>query len=116
MSESPRPAVERVHPPDVLWKYLVNPLMRTLLRAPTHRLVDRHLLLRYHGRRSGQPYTVPVGYHWIDGRPCVLSNAGWRVNFRGGHPVAARFRGAAYTPAAPPSRRTRTRWPTCTST
>jgi hypothetical protein len=83
-----------MQPPDVLWKYVVNPVMRTLLRAPTHRLVDEHLmLLAYQGRKSGKRYVVPVGYHWIDGRMSVLTNAGWRVNFRGGHPVVVRFKG-----------------------
>lgn len=93
-TEAPRPAVERMHPPEVLWKWVVNPLMRTILRAPTHRLVDAHLmLLAYDGRRTGTRYQVPVGYHHVDGQPCVLTNSGWRVNFRGGHPVAVRLRG-----------------------
>lgn len=93
-STTNRPAVERMHPPDVLWKYVVNPVMRTLLRSPASEVVDKHLaLLHYQGRRSGEPYAVPVGYHDIAGRPTVLTNSGWRVNFRGGHPFRATLAG-----------------------
>lgn len=94
MSHQVRPAVERMHPPQALWDHLVNPVMRTILRTPAHRLVDTHLmLLDVRGRRTGTRYLVPVGYHWIDGRLCVLTNAGWRANFRGGHPVRVSLRG-----------------------
>jgi len=87
-----------MHPPDVLWKYVVNPLMRRLLKAPTHALVDDQLvLLGYRGRKSGMHYELPVGYHWIDGIPKVLTNSGWRVNFRGGHPVRVWFKGDWYS-------------------
>lgn len=89
-----KPAVERMQPPDVLWKYVVNPVMRRLLKARTHTLVDDQLaLLAYRGRKSGKDYEVPIGYHWIDGRPKVLTNSRWRANFRGGHPLRVRFRG-----------------------
>ena len=90
------PAVERQHPPDALMR-VVNPIMRTVLRLPTHRLVDGHLLLlTFTGRRSGRTYQLPVGYHWIDGRLCLLTNSGWRVNFRGGRPVVVRHRGEVH--------------------
>ncbi len=88
MNDTARPAVERMHPPDVLWKYLVNPIMRAVLRSPAHRLVDGHLLLlEFNGRRTGTGYAIPVGHRHIDGRMTVLTNAGWRVNFRDGHPL-----------------------------
>lgn len=94
MTETTRPAVERMQPPDVLWKYVVNPVMRALLRSPAHGLVDGQLmLLEYDGRRSATHYAIPVGYRDIDGRVTVLTNAGWRANFRGGHPLTVRLRG-----------------------
>ncbi len=94
MSPQDGPAVERMHPPQALWDRVVNPVMRTILRTPAHRLVDRHLaLLDVRGRRTGTRYLIPVGYRWIDGRLCVLTNAAWRANFRGGHPVRVRLRG-----------------------
>ncbi|MBY5161002.1 hypothetical protein [Salsipaludibacter albus] len=93
-NDTTRPAVERVRPPKALWDHVVNPLVRTLLRTPAHRLVDdAMLLLCFRGRRTGTPYTIPVGHHDLAGHPAVLTNSGWRVNFRGGHPMAVRWRG-----------------------
>ena len=93
---STSPAVERQHPPGALMR-VANPIMRAVLRLPTHRLVDAHLLLlTFTGRRSGRTYRLPVGYHWVDGRLCVLTNSGWRVNFRGGRPVVVRHRGEVH--------------------
>ncbi len=92
--DSTRPAVERLHPPQWLWDHAVNPVMRALLRSRFSGVVDTRLgLLRFQGRRSGHDYEVPVGIHRIDGRPHVLTNSGWRVNFRGGRPVRVRFEG-----------------------
>ncbi len=89
-----RPAVERLHPPQWLWDHVVNPAMRALLRSRFSRMVDTRLgLLGFQGRRSGDDYEVPVGIHRIDGRLRVLTNSGWRVNFRGGRPVRVRFEG-----------------------
>lgn len=94
MTDTARPAVERMHPPEVLWKHLVNPVMRAVLHSPAHRLVDRHLLLlEFHGRRTGTHYAIPVGHRHIDGRMTVLTNAGWRVNFRGSHSLTVRLGG-----------------------
>ena len=42
---------------------VVNPVVRTVLRSPLHRLLGRHLLLlSYTGRRSGRSYVLPVMY------------------------------------------------------
>lgn len=93
MSDDTRPAVERMKPPEGLWKFVVNPIMRGVLRSPLHGLVDdRLMLLTYRGRRTGETYHVPVGRREVDGQMTVLTNAGWRVNFRGGHPLTARVR------------------------
>lgn len=89
----PTPAVERVHPPDAVIRR-VNPVARWLLRSRFHGPVSKQLLvLRYRGRRSGRTYELPVGYHDIDGDCCLLTNSGWRVNFRGGAPVELVLRG-----------------------
>lgn len=92
MANTPH-AVERVHPPDVLWKYVVNPVMRRILASGGGRIGNRLMLLHYRGRRSGSRYDVPVGYRDIDGRMAVLTNAGWRVNFRGGHDCELTLKG-----------------------
>jgi hypothetical protein len=76
-----KPAVERVHPPDALFR-LLNRVMRPLI-ARGH-FQDQLLLLHYVGRRSGRRFDVPAGYHMIDGVPSVLTSSGWRHNFAGG--------------------------------
>ena len=79
-----RPAVERVTPPLLLVR-LANPVMRRLLASPLHALASRQLLLlHFTGRRTGRRYTVPVGHHHLDGVLSLLTNSGWRHNFRGG--------------------------------
>lgn len=86
-------AVERVHPPDAVVR-VVNPLLRRLLASRFHSPVSRSLLLlHYRGRRTGRTYTVPVGYHWIDGQLSVLTNSGWRHNFAGGRDIEVTYRG-----------------------
>lgn len=88
-----RPAVERVHPPDALMK-AVNPVMRRVLTSRFgRRMGDMLLLLRYTGRTSGRRYEIPVGYHAVDGRLTLLTNSGWRVNFRGGRDAEVFVRG-----------------------
>lgn len=88
-----RPAVERVTPPLALMK-LANPVMRRLLHSPLHALASSQLLLlHFTGRRTGRRYTVPVGYHDLDGVLSVLTNSGWRMNFRGGADIDVTLRG-----------------------
>jgi hypothetical protein len=89
----PEHAVERVHPPGWLMK-LINPVTRRLLKSPLHSRVDGALLLlHYRGRRTGRRYTVPVGYHWINGHLSLLTNSGWRHNFEGGRNLEVTYRG-----------------------
>ena len=90
-----RPAVERMQPPQALWDHVVNPAMRALLRSRFSGLVDSRLaLMQFRGRRSGRDYEVPVGVHRVDVGLHVLTNSGWRVNFRDGHPLRLRFEGS----------------------
>ena len=43
-----------------------NPLVGWLIRSPLHWLASRRLaLIIYTGRRSGRPYTIPVGYEMV---------------------------------------------------
>jgi hypothetical protein len=88
--ERSRPAVERRHPPDALFR-LINPLMRRLIARG--RFGDQLLLLHYRGRRSGRQFDVPAGYHLIDGVVSVLSSSGWRHNFVGGRDIEVTLRG-----------------------
>ncbi len=44
-----------------------NLLVSTIVRSPLHRLLSGTVvLLRYHGRKTGQPYTIPVQYARTD--------------------------------------------------
>jgi hypothetical protein len=85
-----RPAVERVHPPDRLFR-LVNRVMRPLIARG--RFQDQLLLLHYTGRRSGRRFDVPAGYQLIDGVPSVLTSSGWRHNFAGGQEIEVTLHG-----------------------
>ena len=73
---------------------IANPVFNRILRSPLHGLVDEHLLLlHFRGRRTGRSYTVVAGHRNVDGRPGVLTNSGWRFNFRGGASVEVTFKG-----------------------
>jgi hypothetical protein len=85
-----RPAAERVHPPDALFR-LVNRVVRPLIARG--RFQDQLLLLQYVGRKSGRRFDVPAGYQMIDGVPSVLTNSGWRHNFAGGRDIEVTLRG-----------------------
>ncbi|HYN98614.1 MAG TPA: nitroreductase/quinone reductase family protein [Actinomycetota bacterium] len=78
--------VERVHPPASLMK-LVNPLTKRILRRGKGKMVEQALILHFTGRKSGRSYSIPVGFQRIDGRMALLTNSGWRHNFRGGADV-----------------------------
>jgi hypothetical protein len=46
-----------------VWNRTTNPVVKTLLRSPAHRLVSGSLaLITVTGRRSGREYTFPVNY------------------------------------------------------
>jgi hypothetical protein len=76
------------------FKYLLNPLMRALLRSPLHRLVSAHLLLlTFTGRKSGRQFTTPVGYT-RDGDDLLLTTESpWWRNLLGGAEVTVRLLG-----------------------
>jgi hypothetical protein len=85
-----RPPVERVHPPDALFR-LVNPLIRRLITRG--RFKDQLLILHFMGRKSGRQFDVPAGCHVIDGVPSVLTDSRWRHNFAGGRDIEVTLRG-----------------------
>lgn len=64
---------------------VLNPTLRFLMRTPLGGPLRRGLLvLRFTGRRSGRRYEVVISPHRIGGDLFVLTNARWRLNFRGG--------------------------------
>lgn len=71
-------------PPTSLLK-VVNPVLRTLLRSPLHRVVSTGLmLLHVKGRKSGRVYVVPVGRHVYEGQLVASAGGAWRRNLVGG--------------------------------
>jgi hypothetical protein len=75
-----------------------NSALRPLMKSPLGRLVRGKLvLLRFSGRKSGREYEIVVGWHDAGGTRAVFTPAGWRVNFRGGAPVAVVHEGRTLT-------------------
>ena len=75
-----RPPVES-HMPSPTILRIVNPIIRSVLRSPFHRLLSNKLaLLTVTGRRTGRHYTVPIGRHEDDGVFLVSVSGRWRYN------------------------------------
>ena len=76
----------------------VNPLVRSVLRSPFHRLLSGSImLLTYTGRVSDRMFTIPVMYARHD-RDLLVYVGGhdrktWWRNLRGGAPVHVHVRG-----------------------
>ena len=70
-----------------------NTFMRPLLHSRLGRRMDDLALLTFTGRRSGRRYTVPVGYHELDGHGVVLTASPWKTNLRGGADVGVEHSG-----------------------
>jgi hypothetical protein len=76
------------------FKYVINPVMRPLLRSRLHHLVSEHLLLlTFTGRKSGKRFTTPVGYTQEGDMLYLTTESPWWMNLRGGAPVTVRLRG-----------------------
>jgi hypothetical protein len=89
----------------LLYRWIINPVLRVLLRSPLHRLVsDRVMLITYTGRRTGRQYTTPVFYHEAAGRVWVKvgqpERKRWWRNLRGGGTVTIDLRGRRSTGGA----------------
>ncbi|NJN17764.1 MAG: hypothetical protein HC822_16580 [Oscillochloris sp.] len=93
--EQPLVPTEPKGPPLPKWSYaIMNPLMMAALRSPLHgALSDNLMILIFDGRKSGQRYTIPVGYLEEAGKLYLFSHAAWGANFIGGAPVGMRLRG-----------------------
>lgn len=71
------------------YKYLLNPVMRSLLRSPLHGVASRNIaILHFTGARSGRALSTPLSYTRDGGTVRFLSNqtTRWWVNFRTGNP------------------------------
>ena len=91
MIDSPA-LLQDARPPEALMR-IVNPLVRLLLRTPASRCIRPLALVEFRGRHTGLRRRVVVGWHIVEGTPVVVTPAGWRVNFTGGHEARVRWRG-----------------------
>ncbi len=93
MASDNKPAVQEGMPPKPVLRDL-NPIVRTLLRSPLHRLVSKqYMLLAVVGRKSGRTYTIPVGRHYLDDELLVGARGVWKSNLRGGADVRVTIEG-----------------------
>jgi hypothetical protein len=67
---------------------VLNPLFRLLLRSPVGGPMRRQfMVLRFHGRKTGRQYDIPVTAHRLGDELYALTDARWRLNFREGADV-----------------------------
>lgn len=78
-----------------LMDWLVNPMVRLVLRSPFHRQLPGVMLLTVTGRHSGRRYTTPVQYVSDRNSIYVLTHDGrtWWRNAHNGAPVSYRIAG-----------------------
>lgn len=72
------------------YKYLVNPVMRGLLKSPAHGLLSHNIgILHFTGRKSGRQLSTPLSYTREGNLVRLLSsqNTRWWHNFRNSNPA-----------------------------
>ncbi len=68
------------------YRYFLNPVMRTLLRSPLHRITSDNIgIVHFSGRKSGRKLSTPLSYTREGNTVRLLSNRStrWWLNFRG---------------------------------
>lgn len=88
--------VRDARPPNAVVR-ATNAIVRPLLRTPAATLLKPLALLEFAGRRSGARFRIVVGWHVLDDVGVVITPAGWRTNFVGGHRVTVHRRGTSTT-------------------
>jgi hypothetical protein len=93
MAEASRQA-----PPPWLFKNIINPSMKAILRSPLHGLLSGGLaILSFRGRKSGKQFSTPVAYHRLDEKSIlVMTRSPWWKNLRNGESVKLRLQGRDY--------------------
>jgi hypothetical protein len=79
-----------------------NTVIRPLLRSPLHTVLSgRLMLLEYTGPKTGNRYSLPVGYfRWDDGDVLVFSSANWPRTLDRALDVRVLVKGRWFTAAA----------------
>lgn len=76
------------------FRWILNPLMKAILKSPLHRFASREqMLITFTGRKSGKKYTTPVGYSIAGDTVLCFTDSTWWKNLRGGAEVTLRIRG-----------------------
>ena len=78
----------------VFW--IINPIVKTLLRSPFHGIVSKNMMLvEFVGRKSGRTMVTPVSYHTVEGKLHFFTyEAGlWWKNFANGEEFVVLLRG-----------------------
>lgn len=80
--------INETKPPKALFKFVMNPIMKRLLRSRKAKVGEMVLLLSFKGRKSGKTFTTPVGYRKVGDSTLVLfTDSPWYKNLLGGAPV-----------------------------
>lgn len=95
MAAETKPANNPPRPPDWLFKNVINPTMRLILRSPLHGILSNGLaLIGFTGRKSGKKYTTPVAYHVVDDNTIMIfTRSKWWRNFDQGETITLRIKG-----------------------
>lgn len=79
------------------YRYLVNPIIRTVLKSPCHGLVSGNIaIVHFKGRVSGRELSTPISFMQEGNTVRLLSsqNTNWWKNLRGGSiPVEMEIKG-----------------------
>lgn len=80
--------------PPWVFKWIMNPAIKLILRSPLHGIMSKRLLLiTFTGRKSGKQFTTPLGYERQGDALIVMTRRPWWKNFEGGAPVTVRLQG-----------------------
>lgn len=90
-----KPQEKREGPPDWLFKNIINPTMKTILRSPFHGLLSNGLaIITFTGRKSGKIYRTPVAYHVeSDNVVYVFTRSPWWKNLTDATSINLRIKG-----------------------
>jgi hypothetical protein len=68
---------------------LINPIVKTILRSPLHRMLSRHfMLISFTGRKTGKRYTTPTASLREQDMIYLATGTRWWKNLQGGATVS----------------------------
>lgn len=95
--QTPSPA----GPPEWVFKRVINPMMKFILRSPFHGLLSNGLgVITFTGRKTGKQFSTPVAYNWLDERSIMVFTrfrSRWWKNLENGETIYIRIRGKDYS-------------------